>query len=301
MPKIDRDGVAIHYEEAGFGRPVLFLHEYGGDHQSWRAQMGALARHYRCITMAARGYPPSDTPEDPDLYGQQLSEDDAFALLDHLGCDRAHVVGLSMGAYTGLKLALRAPERIAAVVAASGGSGSGATDRAEFLAEAKGLAGRMLKAGVVPAEAMWRGPTRIQLFNKDPLAWSAEVERMAARPAHAAAYTLEKVQAGRASLRDCASDLARLETPVLLMAGDEDGACLDINVWLKSVMPSARLAVLPGSGHALNLEEPASFNRLMGDFLVEVDAGHWRPRDPAAMPPGGTHSAIGLAGARDGS
>jgi len=298
MPKIDRDGVAIHYEETGSGHPVLFLHEYAGDHESWRGQVGALARHYRCITMAARGYPPSDAPEDPNLYGQQFSEDDAFALLDDLGCDRAHVVGLSMGAYTALKLALRAPERITAVVAASGGSGSGATGREDFLAEAKGLAGRILKAGVIPAEAMWRGPTRIQLFNKGPAQWSDEVQRMAARPAHAAAYTLEKVQAGRASLRELEGDLARLETPVLLIAGDEDGACLEINVWLKSVMPAARLAVLPGSGHALNLEEPGTFNRLMGDFLTEVDAGHWRPRNPAAMPSGGVNSAIGLAGAR---
>lgn len=298
MPKIDRDGISVHYEETGSGRSVLFLHEYAGDHQSWRPQVGALARHYRCIAMAARGYPPSDAPDDPDLYGQALAEDDCLALLDHLGCDRAHVVGLSMGAYTALKLALRAPDRIAAVVAASGGSGSGAGDRDAFLTEARGLAVRMLKAGVIPAEALWRGPTRIQLFNKDPLTWSAEVERMAARPAHAAAYTLEMVQAGRASLRDIEADLARLQTPVLLIAGDEDSACLEINVWLKSVMPSARLAVLPGSGHALNLEEPATFNRLMGDFLAEVDAGQWHPRDPASMPAGGIHSAIGLAGAR---
>jgi len=298
MPNIDRDGIAIHYDETGSGRPVLFLHEFAGDHESWRGQVGALARHYRCIAMAARGYPPSDAPHDPDLYGQALIEDDCLALLDHLGCKKARVVGLSMGAYTALKLALRAPDRISAVVAASGGSGSGADDRDAFLTEARGLAVRMLKAGVIPAEALWCGPTRIQLFNKDPVAWSAEVERMAARPAHAAAYTLERVQAGRASLRECEVDLARLETPVLLIAGDEDGACLEINVWLKSVMPSARLAVLPGSGHSLNLEEPATFNRLMGDFLAEVDAGHWRPRDPATMPPGGTHSAIGLAGAR---
>ena len=298
MPKIDRDGIAIHYEETGSGHPVLFLHEFAGDHESWRGQAGALARHYRCITMAARGYPPSDAPENPDLYGQEVSENDAFALLDHLGCDRAHVVGLSMGAYTALKLALRAPARIAAVVAASGGSGSGASGREDFLTEAKGLAAGILKAGAIPAEAMWRGPTRLQLFDKDPLAWSAEVKRMAARPAHAAAYTLEKVQAGRASLRDIEADLARLATPVLLIAGDEDGACLEINVWLKSIMPSARLAVLPGSGHALNLEEPDAFNRLMRGFLAEVDAGYWRPRDPATMPPGGANSAIGLAGAR---
>ena len=298
MPRIERDGVNLHYEVTGSGRPCLFLHEFAGDHLSWRGQVAALARCYRCITLAARGYPPSDAPEDPGLYGQQISEDDALAVLDHLGCDKAHVVGLSMGAYTALKLALREPVRITAVVAASGGSGSSASGREIFLAEARALAVRLLKSDTIPAEAMWRGPTRIHLLNKDPVAWAAEVERMAARPAHAAAHTLERVQAGRASLRDFEAALAALEVPVLLMAGDEDLSCLDVNVWLKSIMPAARLCVLPGSGHALNLEEPAAFNALLGDFLAEVDLGTWRRRDPATMPAGGTHSAIGLSGAK---
>ena len=296
MPRIERDGVNLHYEVTGSGRPCLFLHEFGGDHESWRGQVSALCRRYRCITLAARGYPPSDAPEDPGLYGQQQCEDDALALLDHLGCEKAHVVGLSMGAYTALKLALRAPGRITAVVAASGGSGSSASGRETFLTEARALAVRLLKSDAIPAEAMWRGPTRIHLLNKDPLAWAAEVKRMAARPAHAAAHTLERVQAGRASLRDFHDQLASLETPVLLMAGDEDASCLDVNLWLKSIMPSARLAVLPGSGHALNLEEPAAFNALLADFLAAVDLGTWRRRDPATMPSGGVQSAIGLGG-----
>ncbi len=299
MPRIERDGVSLHYEVTGSGRPCLFLHEFAGDHESWRGQVSALCRRYRCITLSARGYPPSDAPEDPDFYGQQQAEDDALALLDHLGCDKAHVVGLSMGAYTALKLALREPARITAVVAAAGGSGSGASGRDAFLAEARALAVRLLKSGSIPAEAMWRGPTRIHLLDKDPLAWAEEVRRMAARPAHAAALTLERVQAGRASLRDFHHRLASLETPVLLMAGDEDASCLDVNLWLKSIMPAARLALLPGSGHALNLEEPATFNALTADFLAEVDLGAWRRRDPASMPAGGTHSAIGLSGAKD--
>ena len=295
MPKLDRDGVAIHYEEAGTGMPVLFLHEFAGDHLSWRGQMGALCRHYRCIAFAARGYPPSDAPGDAGRYGQAALEDDALAVLEHLGCARAHVVGLSMGAYTAIKLALRAPDRIAAVVAAAGGSGSGASGRDTFVAEARDLASHMLAAGRIPAEALWRGPTRLQLLHKDSRVWAGEVARMAARPAHGAAYTLDKVQAGRASLRDFESGLAALATPVLLMVGDEDLSCLDVNVWLKSIMPAARLAVLPGCGHALNLEEPAVFNRLVADFLAEVDRGLWRPRDPATMPSSGVHSAIGLS------
>ena len=69
---------------------------------------------------------------------------------------------------------------------------------------------------------------------------------------------------------------------MLLLVGDEDEPCLDVNLWMKRLMPNARLGLLPGSGHAINLEEPALFNQLVEQFLVEVDRGAWRPRDERA-------------------
>jgi pimeloyl-ACP methyl ester carboxylesterase len=71
---------------------------------------------------------------------------------------------------------------------------------------------------------------------------------------------------------------------VLLLVGDEDEPCLDVNLWMKRLMPTARLALLPGSGHAINLEEPALFNQLVEQFIAEVDRGSWRRRDPRAKP-----------------
>ena len=70
---------------------------------------------------------------------------------------------------------------------------------------------------------------------------------------------------------------------MLLLVGDEDEPCLDVNLWMKRLMPAARLALLPGAGHAINLEEPALFNQLIEQFIVEVERGTWRPRDARAL------------------
>jgi pimeloyl-ACP methyl ester carboxylesterase len=75
-----------------------------------------------------------------------------------------------------------------------------------------------------------------------------------------------------------------VKAPTLLLVGDEDEPCLDVNLWLKRLMPVAKLGVLPGSGHAINLEEPALFNALVEAFLADVERGSWRPRDPRAKP-----------------
>jgi pimeloyl-ACP methyl ester carboxylesterase len=107
-------------------------------------------------------------------------------------------------------------------------------------------------------------------------------ESLAEHPAHAAARTLRTVQAGRASLYDVEAELKAVAAPVLLLVGDEDEPCLDVNLWMKRLMPTARLGLLPGAGHAINLEEPELFNQLVAQFIAEVERSSWRPRDPRA-------------------
>jgi len=85
------DGVRLHYEETGEGVPVLFVHEFAGDHRSWEPQVRALSRRHRCIAYAARGYPPSDVPDGLDAYSQDRAVADALAVLDAAGVERAHV------------------------------------------------------------------------------------------------------------------------------------------------------------------------------------------------------------------
>ncbi|KAB2917946.1 MAG: alpha/beta fold hydrolase [Hyphomicrobiaceae bacterium] len=284
MPLAPSHGARIYYEETGEGTPILFIHEFGGDHRSWADQMRHFGRGWRAITWAARGYPGSDAPDDEALYGQDFFNRDAIAVLDAAKAEKAHIVGLSMGGYTALMLAAKHPERVISCTAAGAGSGAPKATRAQFIDECRKTAAEFERAGTVDAEAMGRGPTRVQLLNKDPIAWRAFVDHLAEHQAHTAARTLRTVQAGRASLYDLEAELKSIKAPVLLLVGDEDEPCLDVNLWMKRLMPVARLALLPGSGHVINLEEPALFNRLVEDFIVAVERGTWHPRDPRALP-----------------
>src|SRR3954451_1876710 len=119
---ITRDNVRLHYEEAGSGTPIIFLHEFAADHTNWEPQMRYFSRGHRCIAYSARGYAPSDVPPSADVYTYQHFYTDALAVLDHLGIAKAHFIGLSMGAYSSLQIGLNAPERALSMTLAGVGS-----------------------------------------------------------------------------------------------------------------------------------------------------------------------------------
>ena len=118
-----QDKVRLHYEEVGSGTPILFVHEFGGDHRAWEMQMRYFARRHRCIAYAARGYTPSDIPSDPASYSYTHMMNDVAGMLDHLGIAKAHIVGLSMGAYAALHAGLNYPGRALSLTLAGIGSG----------------------------------------------------------------------------------------------------------------------------------------------------------------------------------
>ncbi len=292
MPHVTRQGVNLYFEDTGSGTPILFLHEFAGDHRSWEQQVRHFTRDHRCIVTAGRGYPPSDVPTEEKDYGQDIVIADAVAVLDHLKIDKAIVIGLSMGAYTALRIGLEHPTRVIAVVAASGGSGSWTTQQANFSIEAKKLSKRILDEGSIPADDFANGPTRTQLRRKDPRGWAEFRDHMAARPALGAAMTLSKVQGERPTLMGFETALKACTIPTLLMIGDEDEACIDINVWLKRTMPSAGLACFPKAGHLINLEEPTGFNAAVADFLRAVSGGAWPIREAISGDFGGVGPVI---------
>ena len=283
MAFVNSEGVNLYYEETGSGHPLLFLHEFGGDARTWEQQVRHFSRRYRCIVTAARGYPPSDVPGDEDAYGWEQNISDAVAVLDHLEIYQTHVIGLSMGAYIGLMLAMRHSGRVSALVAASGGSGSHPPTREDFIRETLMAAERTLLEGGVPAEEMANGPNRIQLKRKDPRGWAEFRDQLAEHPATGSAYTQKRVQAVRPGLHDFETELASVGVPTLLMVGDEDEGCLDINLWLKRTMPMSGLSVFPKSGHLLNLEEPERFNNLCAEFLSVSENGQWHKRDASTL------------------
>jgi pimeloyl-ACP methyl ester carboxylesterase len=292
MPAIvTDDGVTLHVEETGEGEPLLFIHEFAGDHRSWEPQVRFFSGSFRCVTYAARGYPPSDVPTDPAAYSQTRAIADAVAVLDGLSIARAHVVGLSMGGFTALHLAMAHADRVSSAVVA--GTGYGAEpDRADAFRAESMLTGAAFAAegAAKVAERYALGPARVQFQNKNPRGWAEFAAALAAHSSLGSALTMRGVQAARPSLYALTGELARVRTPVLVLVGDEDEGCLEPAMMLKRTIPTAALVVLPNTGHTANLEEPDVFNHVVDRFLAAVGRGAWHPRDPRSV----SASTIGL-------
>jgi pimeloyl-ACP methyl ester carboxylesterase len=285
MPHLSTDdGVRLYYEATGQGTPLVFVHEFAGDLRSWEPQVRYFSRRYRCITFNARGFPPSDVPPEVASYSQARACDDIRSLLDALEIDRAHIVGLSMGGLATLHFGLTYPGRAFSLLVGGAGYGSEPDEREKFRAEAVVIAGKLEREGMAAfAEAYAYGPTRVQFEAKDPRGFAEFKAMLAQHSAKGSANTQLGVQRERPSIFDLEARLAKLTVPMLVVTGDEDWPCLLPGVFIKRTCPSAALHVLPNSGHAVNIEEPAAFNAALENFLIQVDSGRWPMRDQRAI------------------
>ena len=124
MPYVKSNKIKLYYEETGKGYPIIFVHEFGSDLREWEQQVRYFSREYKCITFNARGYPPSEVPEDFKQYGYKHSVDDIANLMKKLKINKAHIIGLSMGAYAALLFGLKYKGMVKSLVIAGVGSGA---------------------------------------------------------------------------------------------------------------------------------------------------------------------------------
>lgn len=286
MPYATSDGIRLYYEESGKGTPVIFVHEFSGDLHSWDAQIRRFSRRYRCIAFNARGYPPSEVPPSVSKYSYRIATDDIANLMRQLGERKAHVVGCSMGAYTTLQFGLRHADRARSLTLVGAGAGSDPGRMAQFQRDTESQAQRYLALGTREVVKMYlTHPARVPLRRKDPRGFEEFYSRVAEHSALGSANTLRGIQARRPSIYSLAPRLRRLAVPVHVVCGDEDPSAVAPSVFIKRTCPSARLTVVPGTGHAVNVEEPDLFNAATAGFFAEVDSGRWRPRDPRSYNP----------------
>ena len=284
------DGVDLYYEEAGSGTPIVFVHEFAGDHRSWEPQLRHFARTHRCIAYNARGYPPSDVPPGADRYVQQRQCDDIVAVLDALQIRQAHVVGCSMGAFAALHFGMRhctraAGGRALSLTLVGVGSGAHPAIHRPWQRECIARAATIRRDGMAQLMATYgHGAARLQYLQKDPRGFAEFAQQLAGHSAEGSALTMEGYQGRRPSLYDLTDAMAAIDVPVLIVSGDEDDLCLEPSLLIKRVVAKAGLAVVPRTGHAVNLEEPLTFNRLLSDFLLQVSEGRWPARDPRTRP-----------------
>ena len=280
------DNVRLYYEEVGSGTPILFVHEFAADHTNWEPQMRYFSRGHRCIAYAARGYTPSDVPPSPDLYTYKHFYTDALAVLDHLNIQKAHFVGLSMGSYSSLHVALNAPSRMLSMTLAGVGSGSTLDHLDAWRQQCRETADQFEKLGAVEVAKVTREAlARIPFLVKDPRGHADFYAALARHDSKGSANTMRSFQGGRPSIYTLTEAIRTVLTPALIICGDEDDACVEPSLFLKKQLPAAGLTFFPKTGHVLNLEEPALFNDMVQRFIALVEAGRWGVRDPRSIPP----------------
>jgi proline iminopeptidase len=281
---VTADNVKLYFEEVGqetAGTPILFVHEFASDHRGWEPQMREFGKRHRCIAYSARGYTPSDVPDDANAYSFRHVMNDCVAVLDHLKIEKAHLIGLSMGGYTSLQVALNHPGRVRSLVLAGTGSGSERWYTNDFHKHSRGIGDQFERDGAAAVAATYgRSASRIPFELKDPRGFAEFTTRLAEHDARGSAHTSRGFQGGRPSLYDFESEIAKLDTPALIVVGDEDDRCIEPSQFLKSALRASGLVMFPKTGHVVNLEEPDLFNTVVADFLARVEAGRWLPRDP---------------------
>jgi pimeloyl-ACP methyl ester carboxylesterase len=266
MPTLDVNGAALRYEERGGGREsVVFAHGLLFDGTMFAAQVEALARRYRCVTFDFRGQGGSEVTRSG--YDVETLTADAAGLIAGLGCAPCHFVGLSMGGFVGLRLALRRPELLRSLaLLETSAEPESAANRRRYRRMA--FVARWLGVGLVvdrvlpilfgaeflhdPARADERARWRARLLGVDRVGMAR-----AARGVF-----------GRAGVED---ELGRIAIPTLVVVGDQDVATPPARAErIHAGIPGARLVVVPGAGHSSPIEQPAAVTAALTRFLDEV-------------------------------
>jgi pimeloyl-ACP methyl ester carboxylesterase len=249
MPTLDRDGVQIYYEIHGSGPVILLSHGYSSTSAMWRGQVAPLSKEHMLVTWDMRGHGQSDYPEDQSQYSEEHTVADMAALLDAVGTKDAIIGGLSLGGYMSLAFHLVHPERTRALLIIDTGPGFKKDEpRDAWNANAERTAAKYAEEGLGPLEG-------------------ATAERRTAR--HRNARGLELAARGMLTQRDARviASLPDIKVPSLVIVGADDTNFLAAADYMARKVPSAEKVVIPGAGHAANIDKPKTFNKAVTDFL----------------------------------
>jgi pimeloyl-ACP methyl ester carboxylesterase len=249
MPKINRDGVEIHYEIHGSGPPLLLTHGYSSTSQMWQGQIEPLSKHHKLVLWDMRGHGRSDYPDDPSAYSETLTVEDMAALLDEVGAESAIVGGLSLGGYMSLAFCRAHPERVRALLIVDTGPGFKKDDAREaWNRRAHDTADRFEREGLAVLKSL--SPERSHVTHRD-------------------ASGLARAARGMLTQRDARviESLPGIRVPALIVVGADDAPFLAASDYMAAKIPGARKVVIPAAGHAVNIDQPQAFIDAVLPFL----------------------------------
>jgi pimeloyl-ACP methyl ester carboxylesterase len=265
MEKVEVDGLQIAYERAGSGPPLVLVHGYVGDGPvTFRGQLDGLCDEFTVVAWDAPGAGASSDP--PEGFGLDGYADCLAGFVDRLGLGRPHVLGLSFGGILALALSGRHPAVPRSLVLASAYAGWGGSLPAEVAAQR--LRQAMVLADLPPGE--FAGTLLPTMFAASPPAEVVAAFGASIRAFHPVGFrAMARASAG--NVRDV---LPTIQVPTLLLYGDADvRAPLPVAEDLHRSIPGARLVLLPGVGHVINIEAPEAFNEAVRRFLRDLPEG----------------------------
>jgi 3-oxoadipate enol-lactonase len=267
MPKVRVNDIEMYYVEAGAGDPLVLIMGFGGDHLAWAFQMPVFAARHRVIAFDNRGAGQTDTPDAP--YTIRMMADDTVGLMDRLGIDRAHVLGVSMGGMIAQELALSHPQRVRTLQLHCTFS------RGDRYTQARGDIWRLLRTKLTREETM----RAVMLWLFDPATYNERAEFIETLIANGLANPYPQSLTGferqlqAISAHDTLDRLGKITCPTLVSTGAHDALVSPhFSRELATHIPGSTLRTLPG-GHVYFWEHPTEFNEMCLDFLAK----HPRP------------------------
>ena len=234
-------GARLRYVERGSGAPVVLVHGFTANiERAWidTGVLPDLARDYRVIALDLRGHGKSDKPHDASAYEPMAT--DVIALLDHLGIERAHLVGYSLGGIIAAKLLTTHPQRFRSAVLGAAAHRRSRSERSEREADA---AAREIEAGVYRALVVSTAPTDEPPPSEELiLRRSREISHVNDRAAHAA------LMRSRRALLVTDAEVSKITVPTLAVVGAADPALPRIKA-MQAIWPALELEVVPGAAH----------------------------------------------------
>ncbi len=252
--------VALNVAEEGRGDAVVLVHAIGCDMGMWDDLAPVLAKHLRVVRVDVRGHGKSPVPPRPYSLGELAG--DVAAVLDRLGIERAHWVGLSMGGMVGQAFALGHGARLGRLVIANTTSSYGADGRAMWEARAKAVEEGGMAA--VTDLAMTRYFSD-EFRARQPATVDRIRRRFLATDPRGYIGCCDAIRD-----LDFTSQLSRIRAPTLVIAGEKDaGTPPAMSQAMVEAIPGSKLAVIPGAAHLSAVENPAAFGALARDFLLQ--------------------------------
>lgn len=267
MAVITTGDVRYHVEVSGTGPSLLLLHGFTGSAATWQPYQAAFG-DMRTIAPESLGHGRSDAPSDPARYRMERCIEDLTAILDSFGERRINVLGYSMGGRIALALALSHPERVAALIleSASPGLASDAERRTRQAAD-EALADFIEREGMDRFVARWESQPLFASQQRLAEAVRARLrtQRLAGNPLGLAGSLRGLGTGAQPSFWD---QLSTLAPPTMVICGALDEKFVAIGAKMAAANPRIRLESVPDAGHAVHLEQPAAFARLVLEFIA---------------------------------